>query len=439
MSQRCPGLLLLYWFPLDGFAPSMQEHIDSFALHSRYPVCAWNTAYGFPPAADGLVFDAVVLHYSLFGGPIYWLGPQWEAWIAARRSAGLTRVVAFFQDEYRFWGLRYRLLELLDVDLVFSCFDPQWHAATYGRRGWQGRVVQALTGYVGERLLAMAARWAKPRPDRRRDVGYRARRLEEYMGRGAMEKHLIGEGFLSRAAESGLALDIATDESSRIYGEDWYAFLGDCRAVLGVEAGVSVVDTEDVLWPAWRRLKDAHPELDFATARQALGLDAWEDAMDLRVISPRHFEAAALGTVQVLFPGGYSGVLEPMRHYIPLAKDFSNLDEVIALLRDEPAAARMAELARREVVDSPRWTYTAFLAEFDRELEAVGLSRPPGGPDRSAARGILDADLGTAQQEVAAGRPWVGPHLHPRPHWPENLRSLRSLSPGEILSSGPHC
>ena len=50
--------------------------------------------------------------------------------------------------------------------------------------------------------------------------------------------------------------------------------------------------------------------------------------IDLRTISPRHFEAAAFRVCQVLFEGRYAGVMEPMRHYIPLRKDFSNFDEV---------------------------------------------------------------------------------------------------------------
>ena len=33
--------------------------------------------------------------------------------------------------------------------------------------------------------------------------------------------------------------------------------------------------------------------------------------IDLQVISPRCFEAASLGTVMILYPGDYSGILKP--------------------------------------------------------------------------------------------------------------------------------
>ena len=39
-------------------------------------------------------------------------------------------------------------------------------------------------------------------------------------------------------------------------------------------------------------------------------------------MSPRVFEAAAVRSCQILFEGRYSGILEPMVHYIPLKKDF---------------------------------------------------------------------------------------------------------------------
>ena len=77
-----------------------------------------------------------------------------------------------------------------------------------------------------------------PEEQRTIDIGYRGRRLAYYMGRGAQEKHEIGRGVLERAAAAGLRVDIDTEESSRLYGVSWYRFMANCRAVLGVEAGV---------------------------------------------------------------------------------------------------------------------------------------------------------------------------------------------------------
>ena len=42
-------------------------------------------------------------------------------------------------------------------------------------------------------------------------------------------------------------------------------------------------------------------------------------------------------TAQILVEGRYSGVLEPERHYLPVRRDFSNLDEVLERARDRDA------------------------------------------------------------------------------------------------------
>ena len=154
------------------------------------------------------------------------------------------------------------------------------------------------------------------------DVGYRGRPLPAYLGHGAMEKHEIGVRFGELAAGSGLRLDLATGEGDRLYGDDWYRFMANCRCVLGVESGVSAFDLEDEV-------------LDEYTRRLARGLGVgledlqtlprWEDVVYYRTVSPRHFEAAALRVCQVLFEGRYSGVMEPMVHYIPLREGLLEL------------------------------------------------------------------------------------------------------------------
>ena len=60
-----------------------------------------------------------------------------------------------------------------------------------------------------------------------------------------MEKHEIGVRFGELAHGSGLRLDLAAGEGDRLYGDDWYRFMANCRCVLGVESGVSAFDLED--------------------------------------------------------------------------------------------------------------------------------------------------------------------------------------------------
>lgn len=418
--KHVEGILNLYWFPPDGFAPAMMEHVESFERYLEHPVYAWNTAYGLPDWLREYDFAAVTLHYSLFGGPIHWIDDAWCEYISSMKDAFK---VAFFQDEYRFWGLRYELLDSLPIDLVYTLFEPRWHEATYHKRGWAGKAVYALTGYVGDDMVRMAETHAVSGRLRSVDIGYRARNLEEYMGRGATEKSRIAEQFLALAENSELRLDISTREEDRIYGEDWYAFLGDCNGCIGVEAGVSVVDTEDVLWPVWRRMKDENPDMDFETFSETVGLDRWEEVITYRMLSPRHFECAALGVCQILFEGAYSDVMQPGVHYLELKKDFSNLPQVIEAFSDAETRNTIIRRAKKDLIESGAYHYRNFMAEFRQELKAASVrlaTERDTGLDALFAKGEED---GYARYETQGE--WFGPHLHPRPNWPKNVAHLK--------------
>jgi hypothetical protein len=115
------------------------------------------------------------------------------------------------------------------------------------------------------------------------------------MGHGAQEKTEVAVEFQRRAAGLGLKLDIETDEQRRIYGAGWYDFVANCRGMIGTEAGVSITDLTGEVRADCERLLALNPQFTFAEMSKAF-LHKWEDFIPQRVISPRHFEAAA-------FPG----------------------------------------------------------------------------------------------------------------------------------------
>jgi hypothetical protein len=102
----------------------------------------------------------------------------------------------------------------------------------------------------------------------------------------------------------------------------------------------------------------------------------------LVALSPRHLEAVATRTCQVLIDGDYDGVLQPDRHYIPLRRDFSNLDDVLETIRRDEERERIVETAYREIVESGAWSYPRFV----ETLEETTLDGPPRGPALRAAR-----------------------------------------------------
>ena len=49
-------------------------------------------------------------------------------------------------------------------------------------------------------------------------------------------------------------------------------------------------------------------------------------------------------------------------HYVPLEKDFSNFDEVVALIRDEAELERLTSRAHADLVDSGRFSLGTFVS-----------------------------------------------------------------------------
>ena len=379
--RRVAGVLLLYHRPVlpweGSEAGNVNENIEAFGRYSKFGVKAvntaevWNPYYGYQPDLADLEFDAILMHYSLFrpGLEPYWLSEPLREHV---KNAASYKIAAF-QDEHHWCKKRYGFIDEFGIDCVLTALEPPYAEQVYKGHTNVSTVVSVLPGYVSQELVEAADRLTKPDEERRIDVGYRGRPIPAYMGRGSQEKIEIGTKFAERAPGTGLTVDIAITEEERIYGEDWYRFLADCRGTLGSESGVSCFDPEDEVLAQWEELsaKGHEPTLE-ELERGALG--RWDWKIPYRTIAPRNFEAAALHSCQILFEGDYSGLMEPMRHYIPMKKDFSNFDEVVERFRDRDLRRELTENARRDLIDSGENTNERMVATFDAALIDAGLT-----------------------------------------------------------------
>jgi hypothetical protein len=390
-----PGVLLVYHRPdhrvtLRRFADAatVREHIHAFAAHSRFAIWELNADLGFPEGLRDVHPSVVFLHYSLFSPQGYNLSPALREFV---RTVDALKV-AFFQDEFHYCRQRFEFVNAAGIELVYTHVHPQDIPAVWGRYTPNVQARFNFPGYVDPQMVAAARRFSRPDAERDIDVGYRGRALEPYMGSGSLEKVMIGERFRELAAATSLRTDINTLEAGRLYGDDWYRFLGRCRAMLGVESGTSYLDLEDeVLHDYTRRRAEGRAVTLEALQQGPLG--RWDHNFSYRTISPRHFEAAAFRICQVLFEGEYSGMLEPMVHYVPLKKDFSNFEEVVALIGDPRARGEIVERAHRDLIQSGAYSYERFVDVVDGDLLAHGVD-PAVEP---ADRAMIDAALRTGR------------------------------------------
>jgi hypothetical protein len=378
-ARHADGVLLLYHHPPQQNAPTIMEHVDALPRHSEFAVWKLNSHHGCPALLKDRAVDfaVVVLHYSLFGPKAYQLDDYFRAFLSETRAYK----IAFFQDEHHFCQDRFAFLNEFGVDCVWTLLEPEFWPEVYGKYTTVSKLVYTIPGFASDTLSERAESFVKPDDERTIDIGYRGRTLSLYMGAGALEKAEISHEVAARADTAGLVADVAADETSRIYGDDWFRFLANCKGTLGTEAGVTIFDVDDTARARYDELIARPGVTDEEILRE---LRPFENRIFYRTISPRHFEAAALRVCQIMYEGKYSGAMQPMVHYLPLAKDFSNWDEVVRLFRDPEVRRELTENAYRDLIASGRYSYAAFAEHFDRELRSAGFE-PAGDPDLAAA------------------------------------------------------
>jgi hypothetical protein len=355
-----------------GHADTVLDHIAAIRRHSRHHVHLFNPRGIVSSRAIDLGrFDVVAVHYSIFCIGDGYLSPWFRERIA--RYRGLK--VQFLQDEYRYVDRVTAAIRDMGINVLFSVLPVDEMRRVYEPRLPGVRLEPTLTGYVPARLARAAGRAPASRPI---DIGYRGRDLPFWLGRLAYEKVEIARRVAELAPAHGLVTDIGWKETDRIYGRAWSAFLGSCRATLGTPSGASIIDYNGKVEAAVRRYLKKNPDGDFEAVAAAV-LGPYEGNIRFDVVSPRVFEAAALGTAMVMFPGWYSGVVEPWRHYLPLERDFSNFGDIAALVRDDDRMNQLVGHARKEVIDSGDYSDRRFVAGLDTVLSeerplAIGAS-----------------------------------------------------------------
>lgn len=375
---------------------TVRDHLQSFRKYSRHRITVAHARSVTPTKTDLNAFDVVVLHYSLVISLPHYIRPQ----LAAQLRAYGGYKVLFIQDEYRWVDRTAGAMADLGVHLLYTVINPEVIDRIYHHPEIRKvRRKATLTGYVPEELLS------RPVPaygDRPVDVGYRARRLPGWLGAFAQEKWRIGERFRTDAPAHGLTCDIAFDEASRLYGEDWISFVSNCKAVLGTESGASFIDFDGTVQPAVEAYENLHPNAAFAEIEERF-LQGRDGDIVISVISPRIFEAAALRTLMILYPGSYSNILEPWRHYVPLDRDHGNMDEVVDVLRDPERAGAIIDRAHREIAHNPAYTFRAMVEEFDDDLVRALRDQPA---LRIGARPLTAREITALEERIERHARW---------------------------------
>jgi hypothetical protein len=324
---------------------SFREHLpnaDVQYLHFQQPI---------PKELEGVTPDLFIVNYDFLN---YRFTPLWPFMKnrykeIAKRSG---KVVAIAQDD--FWANR-----LLDnwctdwnVDRILTPIDND-RDVLYPRSVKTKEFRTALTGYVKSGPVPITSLLK----DRSIDLGQRVRDMPPHLGRLAQAKARQAVTLAQAATNAGLTVDVSTRVEDSFIGTAWLQFLSSCKFTVGMKGGASLHDPYGLTHTKVQAYLARHPEATFDEIERKC-FKGKDMKHEFTAISPRLFEAAMAGTCQILEREDYLGVLEPWRDYIPLNKDFSNIDEVLDAMKDLEKCQEIVTNARIALVDSQMFDYS---------------------------------------------------------------------------------
>jgi hypothetical protein len=364
MSGRRYRILLLYAASIENSTFSYQQAWPrQFASHQQFLVTGVNLADRSVRARlrSALAIrrwrgDAIVLLHSVFSNAQKLAGRLFDA--VARRQ---EPKVFFIGNEYKAMPEKMEFCTTLGIALLVSQSSSCDVHNLYRHR--LGCAVEGIpnTGLDTDMFRPRTEPGSRPI-----DLGYRSDLSPRYLGH--TERQDIADYFLARAEGLGLRVDISLDPSRRFDESGWSDFLNRCKGQLGTEAGGDYFELTDRTRMAVNEFEREHPTASFQELHDRFFGDYCR-AVPIRIMSGRNVEAAGTKTAQVLFEGRYDGYFEPDVHYIPLKKDFSNIDDVLRKFRDESFRRGVADRAFK--VATTELTYPRLLDRFASALAQV--------------------------------------------------------------------
>lgn len=352
-------ILLIASFDED-YLLTLKQTVYEMIENSTFQIDLLNVRRGVPAIEQKEVneYDAIILHNTC---SYYASELEIINFFILDKFEGIK--ILMKQDEHYRTNEIVKFVKDKNINLVLSIWDEEISKKIYSSDPRLNvEVMQYLTGYIPESYKSLNYDMEK----RKIDVGYRGSETRIIFGRLCYEKKKIGEDFLPYAIRRGLRTDISSKDKDRFMGEEWLKFLGNCKCVLGVESGSRIVDFDGTIKENFNKYTAENPD---ATEEEILDfLEPYEHGISYTAISPRHFEAAACRTLQVMYEGEFQGIFQANRHYIPLRRDFSNIDEVIDIILDDRQRKDIVECAFEEIVLNDKYSFKTFMETFDSKI-----------------------------------------------------------------------
>ena len=316
---------------------------------------------------SGEDYDVVIIHYSICILFIDYLPRYLRK--SLRAFKGIK--IQIIQDEYRWVNRMMTEMVYLGIDGILSLVEKDKLDEVYHHPELKGVLkVSSLPGYVSNEWIGQDV---PSMESRSKHLIYRGNHLPAWLGHAAHEKTTLTKEYLDNLNGQDLVVDMSSDPNDRIYGEDWISFMKSGKAVAGLEGGASIFDFDDSAEEGVKSYLQENPNAAYEEIHGAC-LSSIEGNVIYRTITPRSFEAISMKTVQVMYPGEYSGILEAWKHYLPMERDFSNANEICDLLRNDLFLQKMADETYEDIIESGKFGEERLGLGVDSMIECLTRS-----------------------------------------------------------------
>jgi hypothetical protein len=317
-----------------------------------------NLAFGsFPSYLKKINYDLIIFDWSFVGTRV-----DRDFFIKIKSCISILKEmpgvkICMPQDEFCSMDLMCEFINEFNIAIVFSVASETEWPKLYRTVDFQKvKFIRVLTGYLDSNLVEIWRSKITSIRNRPIDIGYRTVSTAIW-GRFNLIKGELASVFLKESIKQNLNVDIAVGSEHFKMGDEWLRFLSNCRYTLGVEGGSSLLDWDGSLSSLIHAFLRSNPNASFDQLEECCIPPGKDGEINVVAISPRHLEACLTRTVQILVEGEYNNILIANIHYIPLKRDFSNINEVFELMGNETARLEMAERAYNDIVASGEYTY----------------------------------------------------------------------------------
>ena len=238
-------------------------------------------------------------------------------------------IVALPQDEFVNTALLDSYFESLSNLHIMTILPESEWSKIYPSSMKKGHTFeQVLTGYINHLPSKKQLDFFK----RKYEISYRAWETEPWLGKHSYKKYEIYKKFAEVKKPNW---NISTNQKDVLVGKSWDKLLQNSKFVIGTEQGASISDPHGILREQYLIYKANNPDSDWMKSYEDCNFELYEKSLDLRGLSPRIFEAMQNNAALILLEGDYNGVLKPNKHYLPLKKDYSNLEAIVSNLNVE--------------------------------------------------------------------------------------------------------